>query len=314
MIKIKTGKRKSASPPLPPKNPIRPSERKKEPIVRRRVTGRAPVGAASLIDVNPTKSKTRLVIGIPTTGMIRYEWAIARWGQIIPVNWSNAEIAQAYAQVGPIGYLVADARNIIAYRFLEDKDSEWLLFIDHDTIIPPDTYVRMNEYIRKGKEPVVGGLYYAKGDPPPPLVFRGRGNSYYDDWKRGDIVRVDAVPMGCTLLHRSLIEATAEISEDYMVPGLNKPIKKIFETPRRIWYDAESRQYLKDTGTEDIFWCDKILDNKILAKAGWKKHAKMKYPFIIDTNIFCTHIDLQTGKTYPSAEYIKRFLPEPKKK
>ena len=266
---------------------------------RSRVTGCSPWINKSILDKNPKLAKARVVIGIPTTGIIRYEWAVARWGQIIPVNWSNSEIAQAYTQVGPIGYLVDDARNIICHRFLEDKPADWLFFIDHDTILPPDCYVKINQYIRKATEPVVCGLYYAKGDPAPPLIFRGRGNSYYDDWKRGDKVRVDAVPMGCTLIHRSLIEETAKISEDYRVPGIGKPIKKVFVTPRRVWYDAENKQYLKDMGTEDIYWSDKVLENDILAKAGWKRHAKMKNPFLADTSIFCKHIDLTSGQQYP---------------
>ena len=29
----------------------------------------------------------RIVIGIPMTGTIRSEWALARYGQVIPCNW-----------------------------------------------------------------------------------------------------------------------------------------------------------------------------------------------------------------------------------
>ena len=249
---------------------------------------------------NPKRIKTRLVIGIPTTGMIRYEWAIARWGQVIPVNWSMAEIAQAFSQVGPIGYLVADARNIICHTFLATRESEWLFFIDHDVILPGDCFVKINGYIeRKRKIPIMSGLYYAKGNPPPPLVFRGRGNSFYSKWKLGDKVWVDAVVMGCTLIHRSIVEEISKVSKDYYLPGVKGPVKKMFETPRRIWHDPETSQYLKDTGTEDIFFCDRVLKEGILKKAGWPAYARKKYPFLCDTSIFCKHIDQTTGRQYP---------------
>ncbi len=248
---------------------------------------------------NPKALKTRLVIGIPTTGLIRYEWAVARWGQITPVNWSMAEIGQAYSQVGPIGYLVADARNIVTHTFLTQKDCEWLFFIDHDVILPGDCFVKINTYMDKGKLPLMCGLYYAKGDPPPPLVFRGRGNSVYRKFKMGDKVEVDAVVMGCTLIHKSLLVEVSKISEDYKVPGIAGSIKKVFETPRKAWVDPETARYQKETGTEDIFFCDKLLKNKILKKAGWHKLAKKKYPFLCDTSIFCKHIDLQTGRQFP---------------
>lgn len=210
-----------------------------------------------------------------------------------------AEIAQNYSQVGPIGYLVADARNIICHAFLASKNCIWLFTIDHDVILPGNCFVKINSYMDKGKIPLLSGLYYAKGNPPPPLVFRGRGNSFYSKWKMGEKVWVDAVPMGCTLMHRSIIEETAKISDDYKVPGIKEPIKKIFETPRKAWFDPESARYAKETGTEDIFFCDKLLKNKILKKAGWNKLAKLRYPFLCDTSIFCKHIDLQTGKQYP---------------
>jgi len=279
-----------------------------KPVKRSRVTGwhyganfKAQQGVKpnTQLFVNPKKLTTRLLIGIPTTGIIRYEWAIARWGQVIPINWSMAEVAQAFSQVGPIGYAVADARNIIVHTMLTTRDCDWLFFIDHDTIIPGDCFVKINQYIHRANEPIVCGLYYAKGNPPLPLVFRGRGNSYFADWKLGDKVRVDAVPMGCTLIHRSVLEESAKVSPFYNVPGIKEPIRKHFDTPRRIWYDPETSQYLKDTGTEDIYWCDKLLDNKILAKAGWTKLAKLKFPFLCDTSIFCKHIDVSTGIQYP---------------
>ena len=234
--------------------------------------------------------------------MIRYEWAIARWGQVIPVNWSMAEIAQAFSQVGPIGYLVADARNVVCHTYLKTRDAEWLFFIDHDVILPGDCFVKINAYMdaRKSKQvPMMCGLYYAKANPAPPLIFRGRGNSFYQGWKFGDKVEVDAVVMGCTLIHRSIIEEMAKISPDYAVPGVKGPVKKIFETPRKSWYDPESHRYQKEVGTEDIYFSDKVLDNDILKKAGWHKHAKKKYPFLCDTSIFCKHIDQNTGKQYP---------------
>ena len=70
-------------------------------------------------------------------------------------------------------------------------------FIDHDVILPPDTFLKINDYMRTAEFPVVSGLYFCKGSHPEPLIFRGRGNSYYDDWKKGDKVMVDGIPMGC---------------------------------------------------------------------------------------------------------------------
>jgi len=138
----------------------------------------------------------RICIGVPTTGLIRMEWCLSRYGQVLPCNWSNGDVIQFYNQYSPSGYSVADARNICV-EYCISNGFEYLLFIDHDVLLPPDTFLKLNEYIKKGDIPIVSGLYYCKGSHPEPLVFRGRGNSVYEGWERGDKVWVDGIPMGC---------------------------------------------------------------------------------------------------------------------
>ena len=92
-----------------------------------------------------------------------------------------------------------------------------------------------------------------------------------------------------------------EESEEYTVPqGENTlKIRKVFETPAKTWYDPESTQYMSQIGTSDLYWCDRVMKDNILKRAGWPKIARKKYPFLCDTKIFCKHIDLSTGKQYP---------------
>jgi hypothetical protein len=88
----------------------------------------------------------------------------------------------------------------------------------------------MGDYITEGKHPVVCGWYNAKGYPPEPLIFRGRGNSWYRKWKPGDKVEVDAVPMGCTLISGALLKVMWEDSEEYEV--MNSRPRRVFKTPK----------------------------------------------------------------------------------
>jgi len=53
------------------------------------------------------------------------------------------------------------------------------------------------------------------------------------------------------------------------------------------------------TAGSDIFFCDRIIKEKVFAKTGWPKFAKMKYPFLCDTSIYAQQVDLQ-GKYYPA--------------
>lgn len=248
----------------------------------------------------------RVMVGIPMTGTLRAEWVIARYGQVIPCNWSQTDCLQWLDQFSPLGFMVADARNFIATVCVE-QGFEWLMQIDHDTILPPGTLLRFNDYMLKGEVPILSGLYFTRSVPSEPLVYRGRGNSYYTGWEFGDKIWVDGLPMGCTLIHGSILKVLYDESESYEING--KQIKRIFETPVRTWYDPETNSWFNAQGTEDIAFCSRIIKDGILKKAGWASLQKKKYPFLIDSSIYCQHIDF-SGVKYPSRGEELEFLPK----
>lgn len=255
----------------------------------------------STIYRNTEPIQNRLLIAVPTLGNIRAEWAMARWGQVIPTNWSHADVMQFMDQNMPIGFSVADARNVCCREVVE-KDFEWLLFIDDDVIIPHDIFIKINDYIRKGDIPVVSGLYFTKSIPPEPLIYRGRGTSYYSDWKVGDKVWVDGIPMGLTLIHGSIIKKMYTESEDYMVG--TALMRRVFETPSKVWYDEEKDCTRGITGTEDLTWCTRVMEEGFLERSGWKDFAKKhpQYPFLLDTSMYCQHINPR-GHKFPGIQY-----------
>lgn len=239
----------------------------------------------------------RLLVGTATTGNIRMEWALARWGQIIPTNWSQVQMIQYMSTYAPIQYQIADAQNLIVHEAIT-KDYEWLLLLEHDVILPADAFVRLNAHIRAEKDPVISGLYFTKSIPAEPMIYRGRGNSYFTKFNYGEYVYADGVPTGCLLIHMPVLEAMWKDSPEYQVPGTNAKVRKVFTTPRDLYFDPLTGQWNSTTGTSDMDWCTRIIQGKYLEKAGWGKHQKMKYPFLIDTNIYCKQIDDQ-GITYP---------------
>lgn len=238
----------------------------------------------------------RIMIGIPTTGLIRMEWALARWGQMIPTNWSSSDGIQFMNQVTPLGYNVADARNVIAHLACQDG-FDWLLFVDHDVILPPDCFVKLNEYMRDATIPVVCGLYFAKCHPPEPLLYRGRGNSYFKNFNLGDKVWVDGVPMGLTLINGRLLRLMWEDAPTYIAGG-NREVKKVFDTPQIQLVDPDTAKYQTMQGTEDLAWCNRVIHGEYLKRAGFHKVAGRRFPFLADTSIFGWHMD-PDGRKYP---------------
>jgi hypothetical protein len=247
------------------------------------------------------------MIGAPTTGLVRMEWVMARFGQVIPCNWSMTVALQGINQFSPIGYQVANARNLIVDSFLKE-DYEWLFFIDHDVILPSDTFLKINEIMIHRTVPIWAGIYFTKSVPSEPLIYRGRGTGYYPDWKFGDIVWVDGIHMGCTLIHRDILVALAEVKNTYQADAQRGPIKEVYKTPGYTGFNPEKLAAIVETGTEDLHFCRDLQEHKILEKTGWDKEVPdLQYPVMVDTSVFCRHID-HAGVQYPSMGEEEQFM------
>lgn len=241
----------------------------------------------------------RILIGVPTLGIIRIEWDVHRRGQTIPINWQCGEVTASHLpeSVISMGYSVADAQNVIVERAYLDK-YEWLLLWEDDVLPPFNSLIMLSMHMEKKTAPIISGLYYSKGNPSWPLLFRGRGNGSFRDFKMGDRVWCDGVPTGFFLCHMSIMNYLWENSKEYQLPDGRK-IREVFKFPRDSWYDPEQDRYFAQMGTSDLFLCDRIVKEKVFEKTGWQKYSKMRYPFLVDTKIFCQQIDLN-GVYYPA--------------
>ena len=255
--------------------------------------------------VNAEQWKHNVLVGIPSLGQVRMEWHLAFVNIVVPMNWSSCQTIQPVPCLGVLNYHVAEAQNLIVQQFLSDGKWEWLLLLEDDVVVPPDVFLKFKPWIDKGTHPVVSGLYRLKASPAEPMVFRGRGNGVYKNWKMGQTVEVDGVPTGCVLINRKLLEVCSahapEISLTRIAPdGSTHEMKcrEIFRTIRDAGIDPESGGYYRRIGTSDLEWCDQVMNNGYLKEAGFGHLARKKYPFIIDTKINCGHIDRSTGVVF----------------
>jgi Glycosyl transferase family 2 len=254
-----------------------------------------------LVEASEKYQRKRFLLGFPTTGLVRVEVMAAKQGQYIPCNWSMSERMHPLSNnpiltVAPLGYDVKDARNIIVQHAVE-QEFDWLFFLDSDVILPPDTFIKLAEYMREDTLPVVGGLYFTKSYPAEPLIYRGRGNSYYSKWKLGERVWCDAIGMGCTLISVQVLRAMWKDAPEYVAGGRDK-VRMVYDTPAFQWVDPETKSFKNFSGTEDISWFDRMIQGNYLSKAGYKDVARRKYPVLCDTSIMCYHIT-PDGIRYP---------------
>lgn len=274
------------------------------------------MGVQNVMDKNPAPNfQKRILIGTPTSGLVRMEWVSARFSQIIPTNWAQVDVWQFMSSYMPIEYQIADAENLIAKNVVEG-DYEWLLFIEHDNLLPPNTFRKMNEYMHSKEWPVVGGLYFTKSVPPEPMVYRGLGSGYFDKWKFGDKVQCDGLPFGCTLIHGDIIREVWKDSPEYKIG--NVITRRVFDAPSEGWRDPITGAFMSKSGTTDLAFWRRVIDGGYLAKAGFKKHQEMEFPYLVDTTIFVRHID-NSGvqwpldipiKYAPSEERLKELMGE----
>lgn len=262
----------------------------------------------------------RILIAVPCTGLVRVEWMMARYGQIIPTNWSQVEMVQWLNTFAPLEYQLPDAENLIAKEVVKG-DYEWFLSIEQDNLLPPNTFVKLNEYMIENKTPIVSGLYYTKSHPAEPILYRGRGNGSFRDFKIGDKVWCDGVPFGLTLIHGSIIKALWNESEEYMVG--NEVTRKVFALPNfnvgnHGFENADPNETNGDPynrfaytrGTTDLAFCKRIMRDHIFEKAGWPAYEGKKFPFLVDTSILVQHID-EKGRQYPLGGVPRKNAPGP---
>lgn len=260
-----------------------------------------------LMPISDGNWKNRVLFFTPSRGLVRTEWMHARYCQIVPTNWSMVDMTQFISPYMPIEYQLADAQNLMA-KVVVEGGYNWIIYLEDDNVIPPDLLVRFNQYMLENKIPVVSGLYFTKSEPPEPLIYRGQGNSYFKDWKLGDLVWADGIPFGCRLEHAGLIKAAWENSPEYRVGDVIT--RRVFEQPNRIEFNGEKGGFESLTGTTDLAWGRRIIEEKLFSKAGFPHMEKLKYPFLVDTNIFVRHID-QNGRMYPLS-IPKQFRPDAK--
>ncbi len=252
------------------------------------------------LDSGTRHYRHRVLIGTATTGAVRMEWVATKLGQIIPTNWEQGTSFMHYGgnHIITNRFPVADAQNLIVGQLVRE-DFEWLFLHEHDVLLPPNGLIILNEYMRNADVPVVSGLYWTRSQPSEPIIYRGRGNSYYTDWEPGDKVWVDGVPTGCLLIHGSLLRAMWDESEEYIAYG--HPTRRVFDSPAGMFLDPLSDNFATYHGTSDLEWCRRVMEEDWFTKAGWSDYAGKEFPFLLDTNLMCGHIDI-SGQQYPKAE------------
>jgi hypothetical protein len=134
-----------------------------------------------------------VLVGILTREIVTTKWAMAFRSMMLPPTGNIS------FQTGmPFDH----ARNTLCQRALADN-YKWLMFIDDDVIMPPDTFARLSSH----KHDIVSGLYYRRSLPIAPVLLRDTSPmpTYITDLIAPNVNEIDMCGTGCLLINTRVL-------------------------------------------------------------------------------------------------------------
>lgn len=144
-------------------------------------------------------------------GNVRHEFMVALQDLVL----RERRIAAVVQAQGPY---IPQNRNLVCERFLQlPVRCEWLWFFDVDIQFGPDVLDHLLDAADPVDRPIVGALYLNQVTGKPI-------GTWWPTWSdkdgriekvvMGEVYDLATIGMGCTLIHRSVLEKLAQVHED----------------------------------------------------------------------------------------------------
>lgn len=117
------------------------------------------------------------------------------------------------------GNQIARQRETVINYWFDKTDTEWLLWVDSDVVISPDTFKLLWSSKDAKERPIVTGVYFTTDTPEEPLMvpmptifnFADNGDGGFGlvrvhPLPESKLIQVGAAGMGFVLMHRSVVE------------------------------------------------------------------------------------------------------------
>lgn len=152
---------------------------------------------------------------------------------------------------------LVDARNKAVQQFLNERQSQWLFWIDSDMGFPADIVDRLMEVADPVKRPIVGALAFTQREThadgiggwrckAAPTVYDWvhagdqQGFAIRWDYPKNTVTQCAGTGSACVLIHRSVFE-------------------RIFEKFGASWYDKSFNASMQQNTSEDLSLCMRAL-------------------------------------------------------
>jgi hypothetical protein len=125
------------------------------------------------------------------------------------------------------GNQIARQRQTVIDYWYEKSKSDWLLWVDSDVVISPETFKLLWDNKDAKERPLVSGVYFTTDNPEEPLMvpmptvfsFTNKGDGTFGlsrvhPLPKNQLIKVDAAGFGFILMHRSIVEKVKAVAPD----------------------------------------------------------------------------------------------------
>ncbi len=167
-------------------------------------------------------------------GNVRHEFMVAMQDLILRERRVSA-IIQAQ------GPYIPQNRNLVCERFLQlPTRCEWLWFFDIDIQFGPNITDVMLAAVHPVERPIVGALYLNQVTGKPEGTWWptwADKNGRVEQVALGEVTELKTLGMGCTMIHRSVIEKLEKVHSDDPWPWFGHDILYHDGVPERVGED-----------------------------------------------------------------------------
>jgi hypothetical protein len=125
------------------------------------------------------------------------------------------------------GNQIARQRQTVIDYWYEKSKSDWLLWVDSDVVISPETFRLLWDNKDAKERPLVSGVYFTTDNPEEPLMipmptvfsFTNKGDGTFGlsrvhPLPKNKLIKVDAAGFGFILMHRSIVKKVKAVAPD----------------------------------------------------------------------------------------------------
>ena len=123
------------------------------------------------------------------------------------------------------GNQIGRQRQVLFDNWADVTKTDWLLWIDSDIVVTPDSLKLIWDSADKVSRPVVSGTYFVSKEnerslmQPFPALFKEGSNKHelqiIHPLPQNELIKVDSAGFGFLLMHKSIVPKLREVSPNY---------------------------------------------------------------------------------------------------